>query len=247
MLDTIPTDARDLAIAMNDGTPLRIAVVGNKAHNTRGACDKCSRPARYAGLGGSWCAGCWSIRKKQYGPLIDDVATALAHRYGVHSPEHVVDCLSDASGFVRIRAASAPARILRYHPHPATLVERLVGGEAPHQRVDLQLSILARAIWGVALSWGADLDGYPRDHHHPDDIPWGVVRWAESDIRAYRWLITVAMRLRAARCARYGSDSEAVEQISWLLEHTSPPAVGTSRRPLSPPPGVHIERDVRAA
>ena len=239
----------DLDEAIAGGLAVRVAVVSGPVHQTRVFCDRdCGSLARYAGLGGAWCCGCWSRRKKWAEPIVDECARLLALRYGLRACDapQLVESLADAGGFVRIRASSAPPATLRYHPHPRALIGAILDG--PHQRIDLQLGTIARALWGLALMWGEDLHGYPRDGHpSPDEIPWGVVRWAESDLRAYRWLLRAAMELRAARHALHGRDCAASAQITWLLENTHAPAIRAGSHPLPPPAGVLVERVAVAA
>lgn len=242
----------DLDRAIATGTPFRVSIVGNKAHNTRGKCERCGARARFAGLGGSWCCGCWSIRKKTYRPIVEGAAVLLACRYGLDSWEQLVDSLAGPGGTVRVRASSAPAVRLRYHINPAILLEEMLGGDRPYQQLGLQLAGLARVWFGLALRWGVDCHGYPRSGYPaPCDIPWGMVTWVEGDLRAYRWLVRTTMLCRNAYHARYGHDHAAAEQVGWLLPRCAD--LGHFLRvqpgPLPPPLNVHLERrdDARSA
>ncbi|MFT5686191.1 MAG: hypothetical protein ACI8RZ_007147 [Myxococcota bacterium] len=235
----------DLDEAINTGTPFRISLVSGKAHNTGGSCERCSSRARYAGLGGSYCPGCWSMRRKVYRPIIEGTAGLLARRYGLDSEEQLVDCLSGPGGTVRVRASSAPACRLRYHADPAVLLHCLLASNTPAQRLGLQLGALARVWFGLALRWGVDLHGYPRDGYPaPDEIPWGMVTWVEGDLRAYQWLVKTSLMCRAAYAQRYNRDHGASEQLTWTLPLLLDLGrfLRTQRGALPAPMNVHLER-----
>lgn len=236
--------SEDLDEAIAAGNPVRVAVVGNPAHS-RGTCDRCGGRARYAGLGGSWCCGCWSTRKCALTPIVEGAAALLATRYGIQSWEQFVDSLADESGHVRIRASSAPVGRLHYHPDPAATVEAILAGESPYQRLGLQLNILARCWFGLALRWGVQLQGFPRSGYPaPDEIPHGLVAWVEGDLRAYRWLVSASLRARAAYHRRYRHDHAAAEQIGWLLPRCADLSRFLRCQPghLPAPLNVHLER-----
>ncbi|MFT5687017.1 MAG: hypothetical protein ACI8RZ_007974 [Myxococcota bacterium] len=235
----------DLDHAIAAGVPVRVSIVSNAAHGTRGSCDRCTGCARYAGLGGSYCAGCWSMRKKVYRPIIEGTAGLLARRYGLHSEEQLVDSLSDAGGTVRVRASSAPACRLRYHADPAVLLDCLLASNTPAQRLGLQLGGLARVWFGLALRWGVDLHGYPRDGYPaPGEIPWGMVTWVEGDLRAYRWLVKTSLMCRRAYADRYGRDHGAAAQLTWTMPFLLDLGrfLRVQKGALPAPMNVHLER-----
>tara|TARA_R100001463_G_scaffold1314_3_gene5790 strand:- start:774 stop:1472 length:699 start_codon:yes stop_codon:yes gene_type:complete len=206
-------------------------------------CDRCGRRARFCGLGGTWCPSCWARRKRTTAAELADAAHGLAVRYGLDCWEQVAHSLADEHGRVVIRPSAAPVVRAYYHPAPAVVVDAILAEAAPWQRAQLQLQTISRALWGVALSWGEELTDYPRDgHHSPEAIPWGLVRWAESDPRAHRWLLVTALRLRSACLERFGRDCAAGRRVSWLSENTTPPPALPVAGPLRPPLGVYLLR-----
>ena len=215
---------------------------------TRSLCDRCDRRARFHGLGGTWCSSCWLRTRRAHnatdGELADN-AFLLANRYGLDCFEQLIHSLADEQGFVHIRQTAAPVAGLYYHPEPAVVVSAVLASHAPHQRAQLQLQTINRALWALALTWGEELQDYPRDGaHSPDAIPWGLVRWAESDIRAYRWLLTVALRLRSDCLLRFGRNCVAGKRIEWLVANTTPPAIRRGNGRLSAPLGCVALREV---
>ena len=208
---------------------------------TRSLCDRCDRRARFRGLGGTWCPGCWTQTRRAHNASAAELgenAHLLANRYGLDCWEQIAHSLADDQGWVHIRQTAAPVAGMYYHPEPAAVVDAVLASSAPHQRAQLQLQTINRALWGLALQWGEELQDYPRDGaHSPDAIPWGLVRWAESDIRAYRWMLTVALRLRTACMKRFKRNCEAGRRIAWLVENTSPPRSMQGNGHLSAPLG----------
>ena len=224
---------------------IRVSIAGYPVGCVRSSCDRCSSRARYCGLGGTWCPGCWSTRKRDTSPTLEQAAHLLSIRYGLDCWEQVVHSLADADGFVRIRHTAAPVAGLYYHPSPASVVDAVLDSAAPHQRAQLHLQTINRALWGVALMWGEELQDYPRDGaHSPEALPWGLIRWAEGDLRAYKWLITVALRLRSACERRFGKNCKAGRRVGWLVERTHPPMLTQRRGHLSAPTGCLVLREV---
>jgi len=195
-----------------------------------------------------WCGGHWSRRKAEYRPRIAADLAAVAAMYQV-DPNTVLMSLADESGFVRVRRTMRPYCRIIWNENPVTIVERITADDAPWQRAHLQLAQISTALWGFALRTNTPLrlntlprrhwtpvNGYPRDaHHHPDEVPWGVVRWMEQDARAFQHIRKTGLRLREYVNRHTRRESLASQRLTWLMQYTIIPDLPVQRGPLLPP------------
>lgn len=165
----------------------------------------------------------------------EHAAWVLAERYRV-DPATLIESIADDEGVVRFRATTAPTPRFLFHPSPTTTVERIFAGGVPFQRARLQLGRMEQALWGLGLRWGCPLQGYPRDAQPaPEDIPWGLVDWMESDARAFQHVRICGMRLREFSQQRFKKDCAAGKRIGWLIPRVNTGTLPVLAGPLQPP------------
>ena len=194
----------------------RYGASGLGAAMGRASCERCGGRARYAGYGwGYICAGCRGLLAATNRAAVVE----LAGGYGIETNE-LVEQLANEFGLIKTRAPSAPPALLRYDEVPGDAAAYVAGlGAGAH---GLQLALVSRVLWGLALWDGCNLSGYPRDHYPADTVEWGLVRWAYDSPMARRWLTVYGFALRARWAERHGRDHSAAELIVWLVSNAMP-------------------------
>lgn len=213
----------------------------------RATCERCGSRARFCGLGGQWCAGCWSRRKAD----VRVTVRLLCEGYGVDA-DTLTMALGGQYGSVVLRPGTYGTSALRYHPNAEQLARYVSLGQGDKSRLDAyQMQLVARTLWGMALRAGIDLSDYPRDGAYPHaELPWNLIQWAEQSAWHFAWMARYGRALSAAYLERWGKAHKAGERCSWLAERLRGCRLAFNRSTPLPPMGavvVNLQSAERAA
>jgi hypothetical protein len=214
---------------------------GARIGNRRATCGRCSSWARYSGLGGDWCAGCWGGRKA----AVRESVRLLSEGYGIDE-DTLTMALAGEYGYCDLRPGQYGESNLRYHVDPARLARYVVHGRGEKSRLDAyQLQLVCRVLWAMALRAGIDLSDFPRGEHYPHpEIPWNLVDWAEQSAWHFSWMARYARALDAEYRLRWGKQHSAGEWCLWLAERVRGCRLAyLHTRPLPPAGAVCVDLD----